>query len=49
VILAVMYRRREGLLGRLEVDEMLVRWWRGRRATAMPDRTEKPADGTRGG
>jgi branched-chain amino acid transport system permease protein len=32
VILAVMYRRREGLLGRLEVDEMLVRWWRGRQA-----------------
>ncbi len=46
VILAVMYRRREGLLGRLEVDEMLVRWWRGRRATAMPGGTEKPADGT---
>jgi len=31
VILAVMYRRREGLFGRLEVDEMLARWWTGRR------------------
>jgi branched-chain amino acid transport system permease protein len=31
VILAVMYRRREGLFGRLEVDEMLARWWAGRR------------------
>jgi branched-chain amino acid transport system permease protein len=30
VILAVMFRRRDGLFGRLEVDEVLTAWWRRR-------------------
>jgi branched-chain amino acid transport system permease protein len=34
VILAVMYRRREGLFGRLEVDEWLARRWTRRRSPA---------------
>jgi len=38
VILAVMYRRREGLFGRLEVDEVLVRWWHGRPTVSRPPR-----------
>lgn len=37
VILAVMYRRRDGLLGRSEADEWLVAWWRHRRAVAPAD------------
>jgi branched-chain amino acid transport system permease protein len=36
VILAVMYRRREGLLGRLEVDEILVDRWNARTRTKRP-------------
>jgi len=31
LILLVMYRRRDGLFGRVELDEALLRWW-GRRA-----------------
>lgn len=36
VIIAVMYRRREGLLGRLEIDELILRWRRHRRGTVSP-------------
>ncbi len=36
VILAVMYRRREGLLGRAEADEVLAAWWRRRRERRGP-------------
>lgn len=37
LILLVMYRRRDGLLGRSEADEWLVAWWRHRRAAAPAD------------
>jgi branched-chain amino acid transport system permease protein len=50
VILAVMYRRRDGLLGRAEADEWLRAWWRRRRGSTTPgegsdDQTARP--GTR--
>ncbi len=33
LILLVMYRRRDGIFGRAEIDEVLLRWWWRRRAS----------------
>ena len=47
LILLVMYRRRDGIFGRAELDEVLLRWWWRRRAiaggTAGPPADRRPA------
>ena len=41
-ILLVMYRRREGLFGRREIDEWVIGWWRARQAAAVDAPGQEP-------
>lgn len=41
-ILLVMYRRREGLFGRREMDEWVIGWWRGRQVTDGGEAPPRP-------